>query len=334
MIRFGKSHFPTGRITEIELPYDYGKSNLTVHLAVQVVKNGESKNIEKTAAETVYSSNVQSQAYRTKGTSVFKFDNLIIPDDYQYVRLAFVPNTSIVPEYDGYNCTIYGINVVDLVSDSDGCRLLTYGLESKFGAQCRVKYVKSSVIQQIAKDLNSTIHGVDSKVTSHIGDASHLTDAQKSAISQISTISTDFDSHKTNGGTLHVTDDEKSKWTSHVDNDALHVTTEFKTEISDAIDINTVALNSHTNNEDIHFSKTEIEDVLAEIKVRDLTQEGTRNEEVQGIGYAQICAATYGFSEKNYLKSIRIPQNHTRTDYTKDDVYLVIHGDITGNDAW
>lgn len=90
-------------------------------------------------------------------------------------------------------------------------------------------------------------------------------------------------------------------------------------------------VNIHADNTDIHFSKSEIEDTLAEIKVRDLTQEGSSNSEVQGIAYAQICAATYNFAEKSYLKSIRVPQNHTRTDYTKDNVYLVIHGDITGN---
>ena len=215
MIVFGKSHFPTGRITEIELPYEYGKSNLTVYLAVQVVKKGESKDIAKSAEETVYSSNTQSQAYRAKGTSVFKFDNLIIPDDYQYVRLAFVSNTSTVPVYDGYNCTVYGISVVDLVSDSDGCRLITDGFESRYGAQCRVKYAKSSVIQHLGSEINdveSNVAVVDSKITSHIGDASHLTDAQKTSISQISTISSDLDSHKTSGGTLHVTAEEKTTW--------------------------------------------------------------------------------------------------------------------------
>lgn len=215
MIRFGKLHFPTGRITEIELPYEYGKSNLTVYLAVQVVKKGESKDIAKSAEETVYSSNTQSQAYRAKGTSVFKFDNLIIPDDYQYIRLAFVSNTSTVPAYDGYNCTVYGISVVDLVSDSDGCRLITDGFESRYGAQCRVKYAKSSVIQHLGSEITnveSNVAVVDSKITNHVGDASHLTDAQKTSISQISTISSDLDSHKTSGGTLHVTAEEKTTW--------------------------------------------------------------------------------------------------------------------------
>ena len=219
MIRFGKSHFPTGRITEIELPYEYGKSNLTVYLAVQVVKKGESKDIAKSAEETVYSSNTQSQAYRAKGTSVFKFDNLIIPDDYQYVRLAFVSNTSTVPVYDGYNCTVYGVSVVDLVSDSDGCRLITDGFESRYGAQCRVKYAKSHVIQQLDSEINdveSNVTTVDSKINNHIGDASHLTDAQKTSISQISTISSDLNTHKTSGGTLHVTAEEKERWNNQI----------------------------------------------------------------------------------------------------------------------
>lgn len=42
------------------------------------------------------------------------------------------------------------------------------------------------------------ISNLQTSLNSHIGDASHLTNAQKSAISQISTISSDLDSHKTN----------------------------------------------------------------------------------------------------------------------------------------
>ena len=325
MIRFGKSHFPTGRITEIELPYEYGKSNLTVYLAVQVVKNGENADVTKTAAETIYSSNTQSQAYRAKGTSVFKFDNLIITDDYQYVRIAFVPNTSTVPTYNGNNCTVYGVTVVDLVSDSDGCRLITNGFESRYGAQCRVKYAKSSVTQQIAKDLNSSILGVDSKITSHIGDASHLTDAQKSAISQVSTISSDLNSHKTNGGTLHVTADDKTKWNDHADDDTLHVTAEFKKEISDAID----TINSHTDDADIHFSKSEIMDnVAGSLETWDMSL-GASVKGAQGIAYAQICN-NHVLQEGSYLTKIVVPQ-HTNPQAsevtTGVDLYLVIFAD-------
>lgn len=328
MIRFGKLHFPTGRITEIELPYEYGKSNLTVYLAVQVVKKDESKDVVKTAAETVYSSNAQSQSYRAKGTSVFKFDNLIIPDDYQYVRLAFVPNTSTVPTYNGSNCTTYGITVVDLVSDTDSCRLITDGFESRYGVQCRVKYAKSYVIQQLGSEITnveSNVTAVDSKITNHIGDASHLTDAQKTSISQISTISSDLNTHKTNGGTLHVTSDEKSKWSGHVDNNSLHVSATYKQDITNAI----ANFEQHKFDEDIHFSKSEIMDnVAGSLETWDMSL-GASVKGAQGIAYAQICN-THVLQQGSYLTKITVPQ-HTNPQAsevtTGVDLYLVIFGD-------
>ena len=330
MLIYGKKHFKSGAIKEIEIPYASGK-NATAFMAVQIIEKGEKIDADKTE-QTIFSTNSVTQT-TGEGTCVFKFDNLIVPNDFEYVRLAFVSNTETKPDNYGSNCLLWRTKFVEKLSGDSECKVYSMGgMQMGSGVMMRASYVKSSVLSQI----HTNVTTLDSKITNHIGDTSHLTDAQKTSISQISTISSEFDSHKTNGGTLHVTADEKSKWTSHVDNDSLHVTSDFKNEISDAIDVNTVALRTHTNDEDVHFSKTEIEDVLAEIKVRDLVEGGSTPQfpEPQGIAYVQVCEPTYNFTEKSYLKSICIPQNHTRTDYTKDNVYLVIHGDKTAHDDW
>jgi hypothetical protein len=37
---------------------------------------------------------------------------------------------------------------------------------------------------------------------------------------------------------------------------------------------------------------------------------GTSTADVQGIGYAQICAATYAFAKNSFLTSVKVPQEN------------------------
>ena len=181
-------------------------------------------------------------------------------------------------------------------------------------------HVTSSLTSEVAK-----ISTLQTTVNNHIGDASHLTDAQKSSISQISTISSDLNTHKTNGGTLHVTSDEKSKWSGHVDDDTLHVSATYKQDIANAI----ASFEQHESDEDIHFSKAEIMDnVAGSLETWDMSL-GAAAKGAQGIAYAQICN-THVLQQGSYLTKITVPQ-HTNPQAsevtTGVDLYLVIFGD-------
>lgn len=91
-------------------------------------------------------------------------------------------------------------------------------------------------------------------------------------------------------------------------------------------------VSDHIKNTDIHFSKSLILDkYYQDAGVKDLTQMGTSTADVQGIAYTQICADTYAFAKNSYLTSVKVPQNYSGTDYTNDNVYLVIYGDTTAN---
>lgn len=60
----------------------------------------------------------------------------------------------------------------------------------------------------------------------------------------------------------------------------------------------------------------------------------TDTSNVQGIGFAQICA-NHKLENNNYLTKITIQQSTSSTDYDADiPLYLVVFGDTTGSDAW
>ena len=289
---------------------------INAYLAIQIFSENEDENTVKTLSQTYFSENTQTQINNSNGTMLFDFENLYIPEDYKFVRIMCVSNKNNAPNcVTNENCLPFRVRVLSLENntgdytsfDDDECKTFNTGG-------------------------NYIIYANASTVTSVTDSIKNLDEIQ----SKISTISSDLNSHKTNGGTLHVTANDKTKWNDHVDDDTLHVASEFKKEISDninanivAIRANTVALSAHAEDEDIHFSKSEIMDnVAGSLETWDMSL-GASVKGAQGIAYAQICN-NHVLQEGSYLTKIVVPQ-HTNPQAsevtTGVDLYLVIFGD-------
>ena len=182
-----------------------------------------------------------------------------------------------------------------------------------------------------------------------------LTDAQMYADEAVT-------GHRNQTG-LHTSTLLQNKWNGHVDDDTIHVTADEKIEISKITPLKTSVdshigdathltetqktaigkvdtletnVSSHIGDKNIHFEKSLIIDGVQggrEEHVYDLSQGVSEISAAQGIAYVQICS-DHTLQQGSLLKTISVPQNHDRTDYTNAEVFLVIFGDTTGNDDW
>lgn len=117
--------------------------------------------------------------------------------------------------------------------------------------------------------------------------------------------------------------------------DSTHLTETQKTSIG-KVDTLETNISSHIDDKNIHFEKSLIIDGVQggrEEHVYDLSQGVSEISAAQGIAYVQICS-DHTLQQGSLLKTISVPQNHDRTDYTNAEIFLVIFGDTTGNDDW
>jgi hypothetical protein len=61
--------------------------------------------------------------------------------------------------------------------------------------------------------------------------------------------------------------------------------------------------------------------------------DATKNTAVENIAYVQICEPTYDFSKNCFLKSVTVPQDYSTTNYTQENIYLVMYGDTVGGNT-
>lgn len=112
--------------------------------------------------------------------------------------------------------------------------------------------------------------------------------------------------------------------------------TDIEHELSNLYNISNSnnAFEAHINNTDIHFSKNLIYDTIQipTEHVKDLS-DATKNTAVENIAYAQICEPTYNFSKNCFLKSVTVPQDYSTTNYTQENIYLVMYGDTLGGNT-
>lgn len=193
-IQLSKQHFlqdyTDKKISEIHIPYynsGNGDENKIAKLCVQFFSQEE-----EIIGKQVYSLNEVKQS-TIGGTpeSNFYFDNLIIPDDFRYVRLCFVPNDSVIPNgATCENCVDYRIRILSPSDnqkqfddfDTDDCAVYTGS--GNMGNY--VGYVKIVTIHSVLDQL----YELDEipRCIEHVDD-----------------------------GDIHVTIDDKDRWDSKVD---------------------------------------------------------------------------------------------------------------------
>ena len=135
-IQISKEHFTSGVIKSISIPYYQGYEK-TGYLCVQMFYDGETEDTTKNLEDCVFSNNTQTQTELTNGSyhgvSTFYFDNLIIPDEYKFVRFMFVENTNICPNgKTAEGCVSFRTKVLhsaatnDFITfDDDDCKIFT-----------------------------------------------------------------------------------------------------------------------------------------------------------------------------------------------------------------
>lgn len=124
-VDLSRNHFTTGLISTISVPKNRA-SDYTGYMAVQIFYEGDADNADKTG-QTFYSDNKVVATGNT--TAEFHFSNLILPEEYKFVRLCLVEDKTQVPEVTTKaNCIpwrmmpLKRIHDNSLVFDTDECR--------------------------------------------------------------------------------------------------------------------------------------------------------------------------------------------------------------------
>ena len=238
-VQLSRQHFTTGKIQEIHIPYKAGK-NKTSYLCAQIYNQGDDENTVKQLNDCIFSTNTQSQPQGTEGISIFEFDNLILPQNYRFVRFIFTENNTQLPDISS-RANIIGmrIRVITQASnqqgwqawDDDDCKIL---------GSDNVEYNWYGYVQAVG-----------------IKHAYVVTNDEKEIIASVPSISTSLTSHIRSNAS-HVTEQEKTIWNNHIADNDIHVTTNDKSNISKVPSLET-NINTHVGDNDIHVTAAEKE---------------------------------------------------------------------------
>ena len=99
--QLGRLHIKPGKIRKILIPYNGSRAETegTFYLAVQIFRRGDIDTEEenKSNEETLYSSLPFNMTRNSNGYYSFVFDNLIIPEDFHYVRFMLTSSKELTP---------------------------------------------------------------------------------------------------------------------------------------------------------------------------------------------------------------------------------------------
>lgn len=150
-IQLSRNHFVSGDVKSVEIHHIDSNSNINgIRLCVIVYNVGEDENTEKTIDDCIFSSNTQNQVNGVKGKMIFQFDNLVLPDDYAFVKMFFAKDdTTVLPVYNDTNTVhtpriqILRNNVANNWDEyaDDECKIYTTGGTSNWYAAVTVGYL-------------------------------------------------------------------------------------------------------------------------------------------------------------------------------------------------
>lgn len=150
-IQMSRNHFVSGDVKSVEIHHIDSNSNINgIRLCLIVYNVGEDENTEKTIDDCIFSSNTQNQVNGVKGKMIFQFDNLVLPDDYAFVKMFFAKDdTTVLPVYNNTNTVhtpriqILRNNVANNWDEyaDDECKIYTTGGTSNWYAAVTVGYL-------------------------------------------------------------------------------------------------------------------------------------------------------------------------------------------------
>ena len=96
-VQLSREHFTTGSIKMIQIYHADGMDvTNAIRLCAIVYNHGETESTQKTIDDCIFSTNTQSQISGAGGCMCFKFNDLELPDDYEFVRFIFADATKYV----------------------------------------------------------------------------------------------------------------------------------------------------------------------------------------------------------------------------------------------
>ena len=96
-VQLSREHFTTGSIKMIQIYHADGMDvTNAIRLCAIVYNHGETESTQKTIDDCIFSTNTQSQISGVGGCMCFKFNDLELPDDYEFVRFIFADATKYV----------------------------------------------------------------------------------------------------------------------------------------------------------------------------------------------------------------------------------------------
>lgn len=137
-VRMSRRHFTSGDIKTIKFHAYDGVNVANVYLCVIVYGENEDDSTPKTLSDCIFSSNTQTTTTSSVGGVVFTFDNLVLPDNYKFVKLLFAKNTETFPVSSDGN-TVHGVKIQVLrntegnswgEAESDECLVYQSGTNS------------------------------------------------------------------------------------------------------------------------------------------------------------------------------------------------------------
>ena len=139
-IQLSREHFVTGSLKALEIYNLNGISAENIRLCAIVFHHGEDENSPKTIDDCIFSTNTCTQVETNNpGSMVFRFNNLELPDDYEFVRFLFARGTDVVPAHNDAN-TVIQARVQVLAQNIDGNANFTESPDD----ECKTLHISST----------------------------------------------------------------------------------------------------------------------------------------------------------------------------------------------
>jgi hypothetical protein len=118
-VQLSREHFTTGSIKVVEICHVDGMNTSDIRLCAIVYNHGEDENTPKTIDDCIFSVNTQTQTSGVGGSMCFRFNNLELPDDYEFVRFLFAKGDTVIPAHNDSN-TVIDARIQVLARNVDG----------------------------------------------------------------------------------------------------------------------------------------------------------------------------------------------------------------------
>lgn len=137
-VQLSREHFTTGSIKVVEICHVDGINANDIRLCAIVFNHGENENTTKSLDDCIFSVNTQSQTSGVGGSMCFRFNNLELPDDYEFVRFLFAKGDSVIPVHNNAE-TVIEARIQVLARNVDNG-----GFDESPDDECKVLHISST----------------------------------------------------------------------------------------------------------------------------------------------------------------------------------------------